>query len=118
MVLVNLLLAKVPVNAAPRRVHDSGRARHPHRFQDVVREDGSGIEIDRRFDRCSCDVRVRCQVDDRVDSRHGGSKTVEVGDVPANDAQSAVPRMPIEMPLPSGSKIIENSYRFDGSFVQ
>ena len=112
MVLVNLLLTKVPVDATPGRVHDPSRTRQPHSFQNMVSQNSSGIEIDRRFDRRSRDVGIRCQVDDRVNPCHCGSEAVEVGDVPANDTQPAVLRVPIEVPFPPGGEIVENGHRF------
>ena len=81
-------------------------------------QNGAGVEVDRRFDRGPGDVRIRCQVDDRVDPRHRGSKGLEVRHLAANDGQPRISCELVEVPFSPRGEIVENDQRFDGSITQ
>src|SRR5262245_6216858 len=92
-VLVDLELAEVAVDAAPRGVEDAGGLRLAHGLEDVMREPRALVEVDRGLGHGACDVRVRREVDDDVVVRHLCRQRAEILDVAAHDAQVLVARM-------------------------
>ena len=108
MVLVDLFLAKVAVNAAAGCVHDPSSTRHPHRFQNMV---GENVPESKSI-AGSTAARAMSGFDARWMTvsipRHSGSEVLEVGRVPSDDAQPRVFRVLLEMPFSPGGEIVEN----------
>jgi hypothetical protein len=110
MVLVGRELAQITVDAAAGRVCDPRRARAPHRLDDVVGEQGSLVEVDRRLGCGTGDVGVGGQVQDHVVPTHSLGERVEVLDVAALDPEPVVVRVGLQVPLASGGEVVEDRH--------
>ena len=105
-VLVDRCLTQVAVHAAAGRVEDPRGARHAHRLDDVLGQDRALVEVDRRLDRRSCDVRVRREVDHRVVTAHDSRERLEVADVCTLHGQAFVAAVLLEVPLLARGEVV------------